>query len=865
MPGMPHRPRRAGRAATAVAVTLLSAGLLAVVAPAAGATAVQAAVPKTFVPKSGYTVKDPPTAQQVNTSVQDGVDYVDCQQDQTSGDTNEGSFDGDVPETAAAIIAYGVLARGSITNLPTKIDDPACPGTSRNFQADLTAAVNWMLGQQDTSAPTVMGDGGSWSYGGGDQTYSTGLALAGFGLIETAIPALTKKMEAAVALGRTFLADEQQVEPNPNVSGQTACTTTPNLPADEDDSYYCGGWDYNPGSTTLRSDESNTGYAMTGLHLTGGLTDTEKKYNLGWQTNDQADETTNPYWADGGATLCGTPVPHNDGGGSYQPEGVGLGGYCWPSDFSSNANDSGSLLFGFAYDGLTISDPRVDKALQFDTDVLDTYEKTANSVANEGGPHTMVAHDGAQEDGSCVAGAQGCDWVLGTGEGGFHYSMFTLAKGMGAFIPADLSDGSNWYSKVADLLVHQQDTTSVCTAHQDQPCTFGSWPADTRDDFTALFATALSVFSLGLVSTPPPPVTSVHITNQQSTCSDITLTWTNPTTPNYGGVFVQRSTTGYPATASDGTRLGDVASPGTTYTDTGLRAGTTYYYALFAHDTTGAEIAPGVDASVTPSCPPGYRLEGGDGGVFDFNQPYHGSVGFPSPPGLGLHIYNFVAMATTSNGYWLAQRNGGVFSFNAPFEGSLPNSDIDVDDIVGIAATPDGAGYWLVSSDGTVYNFGDAHDFGSLSAGETNDVVAIDSPDAGGYWLVGANGAIYAFGDAHFHGSCPTAGSGCTSLASPIVGMSSPDPSGYWLVAADGGVFTFGDAHYYGSCPQSGSGCTSLSSPVIGLAAPDAGGYWLATSDGGIFTFGDAHYYGSCPETGSACTNLVRPIVAINS
>jgi hypothetical protein len=285
------------------------------------------------------------------------------------------------------------------------------------------------------------------------------------------------------------------------------------------------------------------------------------------------------------------------------------------------------------------------------------------------------------------------------------------------------------------------------------------------------------------------------------------------------------------------------------------RLASTYGFSgLYGRGDEGAGVTVGI-----------FELEGGDGGVFDFNQPYHGSVGFPSPPGLGLHIYNFVAMATSPDGYWLAQRNGGVFSFNAPFEGSLPNSGINVDDIVGIASTPDGGGYWLASSDGTVYNFGDARDFGSLSAGVSNDIVAIASPDAGGYWLVGGNGAIYSFGNAHFHGSCPTAGSGCTSLASPIVGMAAPDAGGYWLVAADGGVFTFGDARYFGSCPQAGSPCGSLTSPVIGLAAPDGGGYWLATAVGGVYTFGDAHFYGSCPQAGSACTDLVRPIVAVTS
>jgi hypothetical protein len=853
------RLTRAGRAGTVVAACLLGAGVL-IATPVSAANPRTVAksshvAPKVFTPVSGYTVKNPPTAAQVNTAVVDGVDYIDCQQDQTTGDPNIGSFNADVPETAAAIIGYAVLSRGDISNLPTAIDDPSCPGADRDFQTDLTKALAWMLGQQDKSAPSLMGIGGSWTYEGEFYTYSTGLALSALGLI-TSIPSLKTQIANAITLGRAFLADDQQIEPDPSVSGQKNCTTTPNSPTGEDSSYYCGGWNYYPTSVSdeLRSDESNTGYAITGLHLTGGLTAQEKAYNIGWQNNDQADSTTNHYWAGGGN---GDAV-HNDGGGSYEPVIVSD---IPNDDFSSNANDSGSLLFGYADDGVTISDPRVDKALQFDTDVLDTYEKTANEDPNETGSHTMVYHNAAQADGSCAVGTTTggvpCDWDLGTGEGGFHYSLFTLSKGFGSYIPADLSDGSNWYAKIADLLVHQQVTTPACTAEQDVPCLFGSWPADLRDDFSTLFSTGLSIFALGLVATPPPPVTTV---TTSAACNGIVFNWTNPTTENYGGLFIQRSTTGFPATAADGTRVADVERPGTSFTDTGVVSGTTYYYALFSHDTSGEEAVNGVDVKATPTPCEGYRMEGGDGGIFDFRQAYHGSVGFPKPPGLGLKIYNFVGMAPTATGYWLVQSNGGIFTFGgAHFYGSLPNSGKKVNDVVGIAATPGGGGYWIVGSNGTVYPYGNAADLGSLSG--VSDIIAIVSPDAGGYWLIARDGGVFSFGDAHYHGSCPATGSGCKGV-DDVVGAARPDAGGYWLVGRDGGVFGFGDAHYHGGCPGSGLSCRGTTS-VVGIANPDAGGYWIAQSDGAIDTFGDAKFFGACAQTGSGCQGLVRPIVAI--
>jgi hypothetical protein len=823
----------------------------------AGADSAAHAGANGFVPKSGFTVKTPPTPVEVNNAVTAGVDYLDCQQDQTTGDPNLGSFDGDVPETAAAVIAYGVLDKGDIANLPTALDNPSCPGTKRNLQTDLTEAITWMVAQQDTTDTVGAGSlGGSWNYDSTYYTYSTGLAISALGL-NNDVPALASKIKAAIALGRGFLNSpgEFENEPPPGETGGPAtCTTTPNdyveTGSTVDTSYYCGGWNYYPTSIGgQRSDESNTGYALTGLHLTGGLTAEEAKLNLGWQTNDQADTTSNSFYS-------GT---HNDGGGSYQPAIVTDTG----DDFSSNANDSGTLLFGLADDGATLSSPQVDAAIQFDTDVLDTYEKTANSdtggAGYETGPHTMVYHDGVSEDGSCVAGATGCDWGLGSGEGGYHYALFTIAKGMGSYIPADLSNGSNWYAKIADLLAAQQDTTSVCTPAQDTPCTLGSWPADGRDDFTTIFATGLSVFTLGLVATPPPPLPKVTAVAASLVCTQVTFNWTNPSTPNFGGVFIQRSTTAFPKTSTDGTRVANVLAPGETYTDKHLVSHTKYYYALFAHDTTGQAVSSGVDVSVTPICAvyPGYRMEGGDGGVFDFHEHFYGSI-----PADGLHIFDFVGLASTEHGYWLVTQTGRVYDFGSVGHfGSLAQSGAAaVDDIVGMATTPNFGGYWLVASNGKVYPFGNAGHFGSLSG--VKNVIGIVAADAGGYWLVTSNGRVFKFGDAAYHGSCVQKSSGCSALSVPIVGMASSSPGGYWLVDRDGGVFGFGNAVVVGSCTTKGSPCAGETN-VVAIASPDTGGYWLATTTGKVTPFGDAHYYGDCTKAGSGCVGLARPIVAM--
>ena len=147
--------------------------------------------------------------------------------------------------------------------------------------------------------------------------------------------------------------------------------------------------------------------------------------------------------------------------------------------------------------------------------------------------------------------------------------------------------------------------------------------------------------------------------------------------------------------------------------------------------------------------------------------------------------------------------DGGIFAFgDAQFHGSTGSLRLNAP-IVGMAATPDGAGYWLVASDGGIFSFGDAH-------------------------VLRVTGSLH--------------------LDQPIVGMAAtPSGKGYWLVAADGGIFSYGDATFHGSM-----GGHPLNRPIVGMAAdPATGGYWEVATDGGIFAF-DAPFLGS---TGSIRLN----------
>ena len=236
----------------------------------------------------------------------------------------------------------------------------------------------------------------------------------------------------------------------------------------------------------------------------------------------------------------------------------------------------------------------------------------------------------------------------------------------------------------------------------------------------------------------------------------------------------------------------------------------------------------------------GYRLQGHDGGVFDYGQSlYFGSLPQVQTKGLVGSPVEATANTWDNGGYWLAAGDGGVFAYgDAPYHGSLAGQHLN-GAIVGIAGTKDIGGYWLAGADGGVFAFGDANYFGGLGGKKLNaPVVGIAAtPDSGGYWLVAADGGVFAFGDANYFG-----GLGGKKLNAPVVGIAAtPDGGGYWLVAADGGVFAFGDANYFG-----GLGGKKLNGPVVAVVAmPDGGGYWLMAADGGVFAFGDAPFLGS--------------------
>ena len=392
------------------------------------------------------------TQPDVNASIEKGVAYLVSQQNE------DGSIGGSYrnAETAVAITSFGVLDQGNFANLA-----PA-------DQTAVKKAVEYLLGEQASD-----GSWGSFAKSPGSlTTYGTGLALLGLSFSSDVPTTVPGAVAAAIAKGREFLIGEQQNK----TPEEKPCKSTGGT---ESEMGYCGGWNYTPPSC-CRSDQSNTGFAMTGLAASGGVPKEVAELNLGWQRNVQS-FSGNPFGAGS----------RNDGGAGYEPFEASFAG-----DFSSNANDSGTNLFSFGFDGLPSSDPAVQASIAFNGDVLSSYElEKAHLLAEKQAlsAMTMIFHTGNALETPCTPDEAACEWRTASGEGGFHYSMFSITKGFSQYQPADLGNPANYYAKVVDLLLSQQETSGEEA---------GGWPADPRDDPSPVMATGFAILALGRVGAP---------------------------------------------------------------------------------------------------------------------------------------------------------------------------------------------------------------------------------------------------------------------------------------------------------------------------------------------------------------------------
>jgi PKD repeat protein len=465
------------------------------------------------------------TAADVNGAVDKGLAFLDTQQMPDGSWDSGGGITG--AETALALASYGVKGYANLS------------------PAEQTIVQNGMKFLLSTQAPDGSFD---LDAGGFFKTYDTGTALIALSLLGDVPTTPAGAIATAITNARNFLVTHQTVTGNGSVSPCTPGGTS------SQGGGYCGGWDYDPASEN-RSDESNTGFGVTGLAVTGGVPAGVAAANVGWQRNIQQLCSGSPCLNPSGFTA------RNDGGGAYEP-GISSG------DFSSNANDNGSLLFGYGFDGVPATDPGVQAAIKIAQDTLDTYE-TAGAKADR----TMVFHEGMNEDGSCDPTVSGCDWGFGSGEGGYHYSLFALEKGLSQYLPADLSDPNNFFFKIVDLLITQQGTD-------------GSWPSDPRDDGSQIGATGFAILALGRVGAPPDqPITN-------PTGAPVSATEGQP----FSGTV---ATFTDPDTASTASEYSATVDWGDGTTSTGTISGTSGNFTVSADHTYAEEGAYTVKVTIT--------------------------------------------------------------------------------------------------------------------------------------------------------------------------------------------------------------------------------------------------------------------------
>ena len=130
-------------------------------------------------------------------------------------------------------------------------------------------------------------------------------------------------------------------------------------------------------------------------------------------------------------------------------------------------------------------------------------------------------------------------------------------------------------------------------------------------DLASNVATAACVDTTGSACPVGPPDTEPPAAPASLTATagpgSVSLDWADNTEPDWASYSVYRSTTsgGDPVLIVEGLTS-------SLYTDTGLNAGTTYYYVVTAKDTSGNESGPSNEASATPTEPPQLSIHVGD-------------------------------------------------------------------------------------------------------------------------------------------------------------------------------------------------------------------------------------------------------------
>ncbi len=238
----------------------------------------------------------------------------------------------------------------------------------------------------------------------------------------------------------------------------------------------------------------------------------------------------------------------------------------------------------------------------------------------------------------------------------------------------------------------------------------------------------LQEFLDGTDPTLPAPAAPLGLTATAVSTNQINLSWTDNST-NENGFAIERApdSSGNPGTWA---QIATASSNVTAYSDTGVSAGTNYWYRVRAYNAGGDSDYSNQASATTPAlCP---RLVVGWGA---------NSSGQATPPA-GLEWVTAIAGGSYHS---LALKSDGTVVGWGDNGSGQTNTPAGLSNVVAIAA---GAYFSLaLKSDGTVTNWGDSY-YGSPPPGLSN-VVAVA---AGGYFSLAlkTDGTVTNWGDSYY-------------------------------------------------------------------------------------------------------------------
>lgn len=150
-------------------------------------------------------------------------------------------------------------------------------------------------------------------------------------------------------------------------------------------------------------------------------------------------------------------------------------------------------------------------------------------------------------------------------------------------VPTAVGDGQQVYSGTGTNLL-QTGLTNGLTYY------YAAFSTDAAGNYSAGASVSTVPFN------PPPGNISISTFNWAS--SSVSMTWSNPSDSDFAGVKIIKKTGSAPTGPYDGGYV--YQGTGTSYTDTSVTNGTTYYYGFYAYDTAGG-FSSGVSYGASPN------------------------------------------------------------------------------------------------------------------------------------------------------------------------------------------------------------------------------------------------------------------------